>query len=125
MLRLPQRAHQPAAAVIDFASGRWAQIHRPGRAARTLSRIAAGRRAHGDRFVMPYYGSGSGLTGRGLCKPLGTVTTRDRWALVDGDRMRMLTADECRVQWDSLPTTGYPTATEMPSICSATPSARR
>ena len=45
---------------------------------------------------MPYYGSGSGLTGRSLERPLGTVTTRDRWALVDGDRMRMLQPPEYR-----------------------------
>ena len=45
---------------------------------------------------MSYYGSGSGLTGRCLTRPLGTVTTVDRWAPVDGDRMRMLTADENR-----------------------------
>ncbi|MNW05933.1 hypothetical protein D3C71_2022610 [compost metagenome] len=27
-------------------------------------------------------------------RPLGTITTRARWALVDGDRMRMLTTAE-------------------------------
>lgn len=47
------------------------------------------------RSRAPFYGSGSGLTGRSLARPIGTITTRDRWALVDGDRMRMLTADEC------------------------------
>lgn len=45
---------------------------------------------------MPYYGSGSGLTGRSLDRPIGTITTRARWALVDGDRMRMLTTAENR-----------------------------
>ncbi len=48
----------------------------------------------GERFVMPYYGSGSGLTGRSLDRPIGTITTLDRWAVVDGDRMRMISADE-------------------------------
>ncbi|MOA59630.1 hypothetical protein D3C78_1843000 [compost metagenome] len=43
---------------------------------------------------MPYYGKGSGTTGRSLERPIGTLTTRDRWAVVDGDLMRMLTADE-------------------------------
>jgi len=57
---------------------------------------ARGRQTFGERFVMPYYGSGSGLTGRSLDRPLGTVTTRDRWAVVDGDRMRMLAPDEYR-----------------------------
>jgi DNA (cytosine-5)-methyltransferase 1 len=45
---------------------------------------------------MPYYGKGSGLTGRSIDRPIGTVTTRDRWAIVDGDRMRMLSVDEYR-----------------------------
>jgi DNA (cytosine-5)-methyltransferase 1 len=44
---------------------------------------------------MPYYGSGSGETGRSLDRPLGTLTTRARWAAVDGDRMRMLASGEC------------------------------
>ena len=43
---------------------------------------------------MPFYGSGSGETGRSLDRPLGTVTTRDRWAVVDGDRMRMMQPPE-------------------------------
>ena len=46
--------------------------------------------------MAPYYGSGSGETGRSLNRPLGTITTRDRWSVIDGDRMRMLTAHECR-----------------------------
>jgi DNA (cytosine-5)-methyltransferase 1 len=58
--------------------------------------VAAGRAKFGRRFVMPYYGSGSGLTGRSITRPLGTITTVDRWALVDGDSMRMLTAAENR-----------------------------
>ena len=49
---------------------------------------------HGERLIMPYYGNGSGLTGRDINRPIGTITTLDRWALVDGDRMRMLSAGE-------------------------------
>ncbi len=95
-LQLDQQPRRSAAAVIDFEAGRWSPINRPGRSLRTLARIASGRSRHGDRFVAPYYGSGSGDTGRSLSRPLGTITTRDRWAVIDGDRMRMLTADECR-----------------------------
>lgn len=95
-LRLPRREAVTAANVIDFQSGNWSHVHKPGRSTRTLVRIAAGRSAHGDRFVAPYYGSGSGETGRSLHRPLGTITTRDRWAVIDGNRMRMLSADECR-----------------------------
>lgn len=95
-LKLPQRQHRPASDIIDFTAGRWSPIERPGRSPRTLQRIRAGRAAHGDRFVAPYYGSGSGETGRSLQRPIGTITTRDRWAVIDGDRMRMLLVPEAR-----------------------------
>jgi DNA (cytosine-5)-methyltransferase 1 len=95
-MAMPKRQHTNAADVIDFSAGKWSLINRAGRSPRTIDRIRAGRRAHGDRFVAPYYGSGSGETGRSLARPLGTITTRDRWAVIDGERMRMLSADECR-----------------------------
>lgn len=92
--RLRPRAPVPATSFINFASGEWAEIERPGRSPATLRRIENGRRAFGRRFLMPYYGSGSGLTGRSLDRPIGTLTTRARWAVVDGERMRMLTIAE-------------------------------
>ena len=104
-----QRQHSAAAEVIDFEAGRWSQVDKPGRSARTLARVAAGRRQHGARFVAPYYGSGSGETGRSLARPLGTITTRDRWAVIDGERMRMLSADECRAAM------GFPAGYRLPA----------
>ena len=105
-----EAAHVGADTVIDWPSGSWSPVHKPGRSAATLARWEAGRASCGDRFVMPYYGSGSGLTGRELDRPLGTVTTRDRWALVDGDRMRMLTPDEYRGFM------GFPDSYQLPSV---------
>lgn len=93
-LVLPRRAHIGAERVVDFNDGSWSPVEKPRRAATTLARVAAARQRFGARFVMPYYGSGSGLTGRCLSRPLGTVTTRARWAVVDGDRMRMLSVRE-------------------------------
>lgn len=93
-LHLERREHVPAASFIDFTAGTWSPINKPGRSEATLRRVANGRRAFGERFVMPYYGRGSGTTGRSLARPIGTITTRDRWAVVDGDRMRMLSANE-------------------------------
>jgi len=93
-LQLRPRAHVGADSFVRFDEGAWSPIDKPGRSAATLARVAAGRARHGRRFLMPYYGSGSGRTGRCLSRPLGTVTTVDRWAVVDGDRMRMLTASE-------------------------------
>lgn len=94
MLDLRRQAHVPASSFIDMDAGNWSAINRQGRASATLGRIAAGRAVFGGRFLAPYYGSGSGKIGRSLNRPIGTITTRDRWAIVDGDRMRMLTADE-------------------------------
>lgn len=95
-LQIQPRQHVPAASFVDFRTGKWTPINRPGRSARTLARVTAGRARFGSRFLAPYYGSGSGETGRCLDRPIGTITTRDRWSVIDGDLMRMLTADECR-----------------------------
>lgn len=108
-LQLPRRDHVAIGSVIDWGSTYpWARIDQPGRAAATLARIAAGRAVHGDRFVAPYYGSGSGETGRSVDRPIGTLTTRARWAVVDGDRMRMLQPREaCTAQ-------GFPHSYRLP-----------
>ena len=91
-LQLPQHRHVPASSFLDFSAGSWSAIEKPGRAAATLERVEAGRRAFGDRFLFSYYGNTK--IGRSLDRPIGTITTRDRWAIVDGDKMRMLTAGE-------------------------------
>lgn len=92
MLQFPVRDRVPASSFIDFEAGKWQPIHKPGRAPNTLARIAAGRRVHGDRFVSSYYGNEKG--GRSINRPIGTITTRDRHAIIDGDRMRMLSVPE-------------------------------
>lgn len=92
--------------VIDFDAGDWTMIAKKAEA--TRARVENGRRAFGKRFVMPYNGSGSGLTGRSLDRPIGTVTAADRWGVVDGDRMRMLTAAEY------LAFQGFPADTMLP-----------
>lgn len=93
-LKLPKRDHVPAASIIDFGAGRWSPIRRKGRAQATLARIANGRQQHGERFLTAFYGNERG--GRSLGRPIGTITTRDRWAVVDGDRMRMVSVAEAR-----------------------------
>ncbi len=105
-LNLPSREHAPAAGIIDFNAGRWSDVRRPGRATATLARIAAGREQHGERFVTAYYGNEHG--GRSLSRPLGTITTRDRWAVIDGDRMRMLDVPEARAAM------GFPASYRLP-----------
>jgi DNA (cytosine-5)-methyltransferase 1 len=92
----PDRPHRSARDILDLEGGKWSPVDKPGRSPATLARVARGRIDVGDEFVMPYYSSGSGLTGRSLDRPIGAITCKDRWALVRGDRMRMLSVDEYR-----------------------------
>lgn len=89
----PKVTRRTAAEILD-AGGRWSPIRRPGRAAATLARIEAGRTAFGERFLISFYGNSKG--GRSLDRPIGTITTKDRWAVIDGDRMRMVNLVEAR-----------------------------
>lgn len=90
----PKFAPVPIRGVIDFAAGNWSPVK--SHVSATVARTERGRKEFGHMFVMPYYGSGSGLTGRSLDRPIGTITTIDRWAVVRGDEMRMLSVDEYR-----------------------------
>ncbi len=93
-LRLPRRDHVAARTFVDVSgSSAWSLVTRPGRAHRTIERVERGRCDHGDSFLVSYYGATRG--GRSLDRPIGTITTRDRWAVVVDDRMRMLSPSEC------------------------------
>lgn len=107
-LRLGAQPHQPIGDVLDFAGTAWSPVETPRRSPATLARVRAGRARFGARFVMPYYGSGSGLTGRSIGRPIGTITTLARWAVVDGDRMRMLSVGEARAAM------GFPAGYRLP-----------
>lgn len=109
-LELPKREHVPIANVIEWDSHAWSAIHKPGRSEKTLKRLAAGRTAFGDRFVAPYYSSGSGLTGRSIHRPIGTITTKSRWAVISGDYMRMLQVPEAKTAM------GFPSDYRLPSV---------
>ncbi len=91
-IEAPGLAPAPARSVLDLDAGPWSPV--AGHAPRTLARIAAAQAAHGPDVLVAYYGSARG--GRPLARPLGTLTTRDRYALVRGDRMRMLSVEEQR-----------------------------
>lgn len=60
----------------------------------TRTRIDRGRSRFGRRFIAQYYSNDR--YGRSIDRPLGSITTRDHHALVDGEWMRMLTIDEKR-----------------------------
>jgi DNA (cytosine-5)-methyltransferase 1 len=106
-LTMPGCEHVGSAQIIDFEAGRWSAINKAGRSLSTLARITEGRKAHGSRFLTAYYGNEQG--GRSLSRPVGTITTRDRWAVIDGDRMRMLSVDECRKAM------GFPAEYQLPT----------
>lgn len=93
-LELPKMPHVPVDSVIDWGEKyTWSTIERGGarpRAEATLKRVASGRKRHGERFLAPFYGTGSGETGRSIQRPCGTLTTKDRWAVIRGDQMRVL-----------------------------------
>ena len=109
-LRLPQEAHVPVSSLIDWTGGTWSPVVRPRRAAATLRQWRAGRRERGERFLIPYYGSHRrDARTRSIDRPLGTVTTRARYAVVDGDRMRMLTVAENRAAM------GFPDSYQLPT----------
>lgn len=95
-LRSPQLPEIAVNDILDWDLGRWSPVVKKGRAPATLLRVENGRRQFGDRFIMPYYSSGSGLTGRALDRPVGTIPCTDRWAMVDGGRMRMFSVEEYR-----------------------------
>jgi DNA (cytosine-5)-methyltransferase 1 len=105
-LKLGRQPHVPAEVILDPEGGSWSVVNKPGRAAATLARIERGRRELGPRFLMGYYGSWK--SGRNLDLPLGTITTLDRWALVDNDHMRMLTPAELRAGM------GFPASYQLP-----------
>lgn len=93
-LRSPELKAPPASSFIDFEAGSWSRVHKRGRATETLAKIQASRARLGDRFLLPFYGNTR--VGRSLDRPIGTITCKDRYALVDGDRMRMITVPEYR-----------------------------
>jgi DNA (cytosine-5)-methyltransferase 1 len=101
----------PAAQIVDWNAGNWSPIDRPGRAESTLERIANGRKEYGDRFTISYYGGS--MNGHSLDKPFGTITTRDRHALIDGSRMRMLIIPESQAAMGFRPDYWLPDSHEL------------
>lgn len=92
-LRQVRREHLPAEPLIAWDHQTWRRID-ASLANATRERIAHGRKHFGARFLISYYGNTR--TARSLRRPIGTITTKDRWAVIDGDRMRMLNVDESR-----------------------------
>jgi len=79
---------------------RWSPLRTPGRAKATLARAARGVKALGGRkpFLIVYYGSDRAGGWQTLDRPLRTITTLDRFAVIkagaEGHQMRMLQVPE-------------------------------
>ena len=102
----PNLPHVPARDIIDWDHGSWSLVRAPGRAERTLAQYQNGRRIYGDEFLIAYFGHER--NGRSVDKPFGTMTTKDKYAVVRGDQMRMLTVDEVRCAM------GFPAHYQLP-----------
>ena len=97
------RRKRTASEILD-APGVWdtTLLHRPGRAKPTLERAQRGLDEVGEEesFLLVYYGTDGCGGWQRVDRPLRTVTTVDRFALVepsdDGHRMRMLQVTELK-----------------------------
>ncbi len=93
-LRTPNVAGGSAHSIIEWDAGTWGSTE--GRAKRTMDVIADGRSRGWSRFLVPYFSQGSGLRARSIERPIGTLTTKDRYGVVDGNRYRMLSIVEAQ-----------------------------
>jgi DNA (cytosine-5)-methyltransferase 1 len=100
---LPRRKRRTVHDILD-APGIWetTRLYSPKRAKPTLERAERGFAELGKRasFLLVYYGTDGGGGWQGLDRPLRTVTTVDRFALVEpargGHEMRMLQVPELK-----------------------------
>lgn len=95
VLKSPMRRHVPANSFLDWNGGEWTNIRGAGLVTDTMARIRAGRKKHGKRFLVAYYGNEKG--GRSIHRPIGTITTNDRFMLIKENKYRMLSVDETRI----------------------------
>lgn len=92
-LNLERRPHVPARAILDLDSGRFSPVAL--KCSATRRKVTLGRARYGREFLFAYYGNEETCP-RSLDRPVGTITTRDRHAIVRERSMRMLTVEECR-----------------------------
>ena len=105
-LAAPSAPRVAARGCIDLDGGTW----RPwaSYAPASVARIRDAIRTQGPECLVAYYGSTSSHTGRSLDRPIGTLTTRDRYVVVRGDMARVLTVPEM-LRLSGFPV-GYPLA---------------
>lgn len=91
----PMAPHSPASSFLEWDAGAWQPVEKAGRAESTLEKIRNGRRQFGrSPFLIAFFGNSK--EGRSIDRPIGTLTTHDRYGLVRGDEMRMLSVKEAK-----------------------------
>jgi DNA (cytosine-5)-methyltransferase 1 len=102
MPRESKSRNTPVSSIIDWTEKyQFSPLFQRGRAENTLKRASNAIAALGKKepFIMVYYGSGDGW--QSIHKPLRTITTLDRFALVlpnkTGHKMRMLQPEELKL----------------------------
>ena len=104
---VPEMAFGPC---IDWDEGPWYPV--AGKSIRVRERVANGRvRGLGDRFLTQHVTNHPGV---GLDEPIRTITTKDQWAVVDGDMMRQLTVRE------NIRAMGFPASYQFPEHATRT-----
>lgn len=76
-------------------------------------RVERSRHRHGRRFLTQHTRDHMGV---GLHEPIRTITTKDQWALVDGDRYRPLTVRETARAMGFRDSYVWPTSTRKDAI---------
>jgi len=121
----PRRVNIKKAADIVDLNGkyRWTPLRQPNRAKATLERAERGFAVLGETkpFLLVYYGSDGGGGWQRLNRPLRTITTVDRFALVKPDRehghvMRMLQVPELQAAMGMPPKMKFESGTRRDRI---------
>lgn len=103
------RAEEPAFGPhIEWAAGNWRPVGKASHGARR--RIELARKRHGQRFLTQHVTNHPGVP---LDEAIRTVTTKDQWAVVDGDSYRPLT------QRETARAMGFPDAYQVPNVSRA------
>ncbi|MFN0303574.1 MAG: DNA cytosine methyltransferase [Burkholderiales bacterium] len=125
-LNVTPRKTEPkkVADIVDLnGTYRWTPLRQPKRATATLERAERGFATVGKRkpFLLVYYGSDGGGGWQQLNRPLRTITTVDRFALVKPDPehghvMRMLQVPELQAAMGMSPKMKFETGTRRERI---------